>query len=112
MFIALYVTLVFFSLCVVVPVPGFSVDLKIITSHWTECVLVVQLIRRGPSLSLALNLAQINRRRLLVPQVQIESQWRKGGVAVGGAFQEPVRDLQSDLTRSLVQLHHQHWYDL
>ena len=38
----------------------------------------------------------MNGRSLLVCQAQIESQWKKGGVAVGGALQEQVKDLQSE----------------
>ena len=65
------------------------------------------MMRRGPSPSPA----QINGRSLLVRQAKIESQWKKGGVAVGGALQ--VKDLQSDLARGrvLVQVHQQQWYD-
>ena len=37
----------------------------------------------------------------------------KGGVAVGGALQEQMEDLQSDLVRCriLVQIHQQQWYN-
>ena len=67
------------------------------------------MMRRGPSLSLA----QINGRSLLVRQVQIESQWKKGGVAVGGALQEHVKDLQRDLARGRVLIEvHQQQYNL
>ena len=61
-------------LCLVVPVPEFSVEFRIITSLRTELVLVMHMKRRGPSLSLT----QINGRSLLVCQAQIESQLKKG----------------------------------
>ena len=48
--------------------------------------------------------AQINGRSLPVRQALIESQQRKGDVAVGGALQEQVKDLQSDLARDRVQV--------